>query len=153
MKFTFSLCFLLILIASCNNPDHSEGSAGNSKKANHVNCYRYTGNGDTIILKLLYVGQAISGSLVYDLNGKDKNVGTVQGSMKGDILIADYNFQSEGVLSTRQVAFKKLDDKFIEGYGDIISTDNKTVFRNIDSLNFNSSLALMEIDCDTSNQN
>ena len=90
---------------------------------------------------------------MYNLNGKDKNIGTIQGGMKGDILIADYNFQSEGSWSTRQVAFKKLDDKFIEGYGDIISTDKKTVFRNTDSLHFNENLKLMEIDCDKSNQN
>jgi len=138
----------MALIASCSNPENSD-----KPNANHVNCYRFTGNGDTIILKLLYVGQAISGSLVYNLSGKDKNVGTIQGGMKGDILIADYNFQSEGSWSTRQVAFKKQDDKFIEGYGDIISTDKKTAFRSTDSLHFNENLKLMEIDCDKSNQN
>jgi hypothetical protein len=148
MKFTLPLYFFLILIASCNNRDNSEEA---SKKAYHVNCYRYTGNSDTIILKLLYVGQSITGSLVYDLDGKDRNIGTVQGSMKGDVLVADYNFQSEGLWSTRQVAFKKLDSVFIEGYGDIISTDKKTVFRNIDSLSFNVNLKLTEIDCDKSN--
>jgi len=148
MKIILCLCSILVLIVSCDNPGNQDNKTGN-----YVSCYSYTGNSDTIILKLLYVGQSITGSLVYNLNGKDKNIGTIQGGMKGDILIADYNFQSEGVLSTRQVAFKKVDDKFIEGYGDIISTENKTAFRNTDSLHFNENLKLMEIDCDKSNQN
>ena len=148
MKIILCLCSILVLIVSCDNPGNQDNKTGN-----YVSCYSYTGNSDTIILKLLYVGQSITGSLIYNLNGKDKNVGTIQGGMKGDILIADYNFGSEGVSSTRQVAFKKVDDKFIEGYGDIISNDNKTFFRNTDSLHFNENLKLMEIDCDKSNQN
>jgi hypothetical protein len=47
----------------------------------------------------------------------------------------------------RQITFKKENDSFIEGFGDLFTTDNKTVFRKIDSLNYNSSFKLIEIDC------
>jgi hypothetical protein len=52
--------------------------------------------------------------------------------------VADYTFMSEGIQSTRQVAFKKDGNSFIEGYGD---------FKNVDSLNFNTSMKLVEIAC------
>jgi len=47
----------------------------------------------------------------------------------------------------RQITFKKENDSVIEGFGDLFTTDNKTVFRKIDSLNYNSSFKLIEIDC------
>ena len=103
-----------------------------------LNCYRYATETDTIILKVIHVGNSITGTLVYSLKEKDKNKGTIQGNMRGDLLVADYTFMSEGIQSTRQVAFKKEGNSFVEGYGD---------FKNLDSLNFNTSMKLVEVEC------
>src|SRR5690242_4917141 len=100
MKSNFSgillICFFIVSCAN-NKKNNIENSASQSKKA--FDCYGYTSVNDTIILKLIYVGESITGTLVYKLHEKDKNMGTIQGRMQGDILVADYTFMSEGVMS------------------------------------------------------
>ena len=136
--------FLILasLFASCNSQkeetDNTSSQQDDSKKSSPINCYKYATPTDTIILKVIHVGNSITGTLVYSLKEKDKNKGTIQGNMRGDILLADYTFMSEGIQSTRQVAFKKEGDSFVEGYGD---------FKNLDSLNFNTSMKLAEVAC------
>jgi len=148
-----SIYFLSILtaIASCNfsgkETEKKTAPPLDTKPVSPVNCYRYANANDTISLKLIHVGQSITGTLVYALKEKDSNKGTIQGSMKGDLLVAEYTFMSEGMTSIRQVAFKLEGDHFIEGYGDIFSKDEKTYFKNLDSLSFNTSMKLAEINC------
>ena len=130
------------LLASCNSQkkdaDKAASQQVSTKKSSPINCYSYAAATDTIILKVIHIGNSITGTLVYSLKEKDKNKGTIQGNMRGDILVADYTFMSEGIQSTRQVAFKKEGNSFVEGYGD---------FKNLDSLNFNTSMKLVEIAC------
>lgn len=76
-------------------------------------------------MKVIHIRNAITGTLVYSL--KEKNKETIQGNMKGDILVSDYTFMSEVIQSTRQFAIKKEANQFEEGYGD---------FKNLNSLNF-----------------
>lgn len=136
--------FLILagVFASCNSPKDETARTGSllaeSKESSPVNCYRYATATDTIILKVIHVGNSITGTLVYSLKEKDKNKGTIQGNMRGNILVADYTFMSEGILSTRQVAFKMEGNSFVEGYGD---------FKNVDSLDFNTSMKLAEMVC------
>jgi hypothetical protein len=133
-----------LFFLSCNNPDKNNTGLNNGQP---INCYKYASETDTIELKLIHVGEAITGTLVYKLREKDKNVGTIQGKMINDILVADYTFQSEGVRSVRQVSFKKFENGFIEGFGDITTTGDSARFTNIDSLGFNDKFKLAEIKC------
>jgi hypothetical protein len=89
----------------------------------------------------------INGTLVYNYFEKDKNKGTLQGRMKGELLIADYTFASEGVESVRQVVFKQHGDTFTEGYGEVQVINGKSSFKNLDSLDFGHSFILRKIDC------
>ena len=136
--------FLIVssLFVSCNTLNQDAGKTTpqevSTKKISPINCYSYATATDTIILKVIHIGNAITGTLVYSLKEKDKNKGRIQGNMRGDILVADYTFTSEGIQSTRQVAFKKEGNSFLEGYGD---------FKSLDSLNFNTSMKLVEIAC------
>jgi len=137
----------LTLSVSCNTSEEKDSQTGESKQqSSPVTCYRYANAGDTVLLKLIHVGDAITGTLVYGYKEKDKNRGTIQGSMKGNLFVADYTFQSEGVQSVRQVAFKLEENSFIEGYGDIYLENDKVRFKNLDSLKFNS-MKLVETDC------
>ena len=137
--------FLIVasLLTSCNSESNDADKATSqqvsSKKASPINCYKYATATDTIILKIIHVGNSITGTLIYSLKEKDRNKGTFQGNMCGDILVADYTFMSEGIQSTRQVAFKKEGNSFVEGYGD---------FKNLDSLNFNTLMKLVEVACE-----
>ena len=140
------------MIASCtnnksNNTENLASQTEESKKTSPLDCYRYATINDTIILKLIHIGESITGTLVYKLHEKDKNMGTIQGRMRGDILLADYTFMSEGIMSIRQIAFKKEKDFFMEGHGDINTNNERVFFKNPDSLQFNDAIKLTEIDC------
>ena len=136
------------MLFSCDTGEKKDSQAEDTKKqSSPINCYRYANRGDTIQLKLIHIGNAITGTLVYDYKEKDKNRGTIQGKMRGNLFIADYTFQSEGIQSVRQIAFKMEENSFIEGYGDVYSQDGKVQFKNIDSLKFNESMKLVEIAC------
>ena len=118
-----SIFFLLLAsMFTCCNSQHEESDKTNSqqtdtKKISPMNCYSYATANDTINLKVIHIGNSITGILVYHFKEKDKNKGTIQGHMRGDILLADYTFMSEGIQSTREVAFKKEGNSFVEGYG------------------------------------
>jgi hypothetical protein len=144
----FSILTFLDLAVSCIADEKKDSQAEDTRKqSSQVNCYRYANAGDTILLKLIHMGDSITGTLVYGYKEKDKNRGTFQGNMRGNLLIADYTFQSEGVQSVRQVAFKMEENSFIEGYGDVYSQNGKVQFKNLDSLKFNNSMKLVEIAC------
>jgi len=142
---------IIALITACNPQNENKEQPGSQPPApetpSPINCYSYTSAADTITLKVVHVGQSITGTLEYSLKEKDKNKGTIQGVMKDNILVADYTFMSEGVQSVRQVAFKLEGNSFIEGYGESFSENEKMKFRNVDSLTFSSSFKLTEVPC------
>ncbi|OQP40812.1 hypothetical protein A4H97_14460 [Niastella yeongjuensis] len=152
MKSTHFL-FLLGLLAACNSQPkdkEKETEAKAEQPASHeptVNCYQYATATDTVRLTLVHVGDNINGMLIYQLKEKDRNVGSINGTMNGDILLADYTFKSEGTQSTRQVAFKKAGNAFIEGYGESAEVNGVEKFKNVDSIVFSSSMKLEEIPC------
>lgn len=137
----------LSLIISCRSHQQKLKESISQPGADSLNCYIYIKHLDTVILKTSDVDGIVTGTLVYNLYQKDKYTGTIQGQMKGDLLIADFSFSSEGVKSVRQVAFKKNGKTFIEGYADMEDKDGKTTFKNIDSLNFRNSIVLRKFSC------
>lgn len=147
MKYILPICMAIFLF-SCNTTD-TQNSKTSTGKTSAVHCYQYIKNRDTIMLKTISAGDFITGLLVYNIYQKDKNMGTIEGSMEGDLLVADYSFNSEGVNSVRQVVFRKLGKAFEEGTGEIKEYNNKIIFKNIDSLYFNDSIVLKEFRCES----
>ncbi len=100
----------------------------------------YSGNikKDSILMNLTMKGnQILSGKLIYNFYEKDKNEGTLIGELKGDTLLADYTFMSEGISSVRQVVFLKKGNTYIEGYGDVVEeASGKVVFKDRKQLKF-----------------
>jgi len=150
---TTSIIVLMALLASCKlqsrekeEEKKAEGQA-TTKTDQLSNCYEYVTQSDTVVLRLLHVGENITGMLVYKFKEKDSNKGTILGSMQGDILLARYKFMSEGTQSERQVAFKKSGNTFTEGYGESVEVNGVTKFKNVDSLDFSSSIKLQEVPC------
>jgi hypothetical protein len=150
---TTSFCILLALLASCNSQPKETKEQANDQQTTEkqdlkVNCYQYASLDDTVTLTLIHPAENVTGgTLVYKFKEKDGNRGTIQGSMKGDLLLANYTFTSEGTLSTRQVAFKLSGNAFYEGYGDIVVENDTVKYKNVDSLDFSSSFKLQEIPC------
>ena len=118
-----------------------------ASQAKEASCYRYFGNNDTIYLQLSEVYGTMTGMLLVKNNQKDQNVGTLQGKMMGDVLIADYSFKSEGTMSVRQVALKKQGDGFVEGFGDVSEVNGKMVFKNPSELKFDESRVYAKVPC------
>ena len=150
MKTTSAIIVLALLTSCGSQPDKTETPAGNQENSKEipVACYQYAQQGDTITLHLAHIGDMFTGALYYKLKEKDINAGTIKGTMKNDLLLADYTFRSEGSESVRQVAFKKVGNTFIEGYGESMDENGITKFKNVDSLNFSSSIKLQETVCE-----
>ena len=111
-------------------------------------CYAWRADGNVVEMSFnVNSHQEVNGNLTYNLVGKDKNEGTLIGNMKGDTLIADYTFMSEGVSSVREVAFLQKDGTFIEGYGDVVAANDKVTFKDKSKLKFDQKNTLTKIDC------
>jgi hypothetical protein len=138
---TTSFFIALALLSSCGSqPDKTEKIP--------MQCYQYASQGDTVALKLVHVGDTYTGSLVYLFKEKDRNIGIINATMRGDVLVADYTFNSEGTKSVRQVAFKQEGNTSVEGYGESVDENGVMKFKDITTLNFGSSIVLREIPCE-----
>ncbi|QSW89840.1 MULTISPECIES: hypothetical protein [Flavobacterium] len=111
-------------------------------------CYEWSSKGNVIAMSFnVNSHQEVNGKLRYDLVGKDKNEGTLIGNMKGDTLIADYTFSSEGVSSVREVIFLQKDGTLIEGYGEVVTANDKVSFKDRKQIKFDQKNTLVKVDC------
>lgn len=143
---TFSAAFFLLI--SCNSQQEEKNSNEKTDQQQTETCYLYINNNDTVTLSTVQEGKTVTGDLAYNLYEKDKNTGTIRGEMKGDLLIADYTFMSEGMKSTAQVVFKKTGNTLVQGYGEVVNQGSSVTFKNIDSLNYTNSILLKETNCE-----
>lgn len=111
------------------------------------NCYSYVKNKDTILLSTMESGSKITGNLEYNLDEKDRNTGSVAGIVRGDTLLLNYTFQSEGRQSVRQLAFLKQGNELIEGYADVEEKADTVVFKDPQTLKFSKAMVLEKTGC------
>jgi hypothetical protein len=154
-KVLLLLITMLAVFSSCKkgSTEPVEMEAGPPKEAELVEppgdqCYVYKKDNNTVSLSFkVNTHQDFIGKLSYDLVGKDKNDGLFIGSVTGDTLIGDYTFKSEGVESMREVAFLQKDGAYIEGYGDVMETNGRMVFKDKKKLKFDTNTRLTKVDC------
>jgi hypothetical protein len=113
---------------------------------NTVYCFKNSSSNDVAEMSYRQVGDKIYGSLSYQIAGKDKNFGSISGTIKGDTLFGDYTFSSEGTESSREVVMLKAGDSWKEGYGDVVVNGNKVAFKDKSKLGFNG-MTLAKTDC------
>lgn len=128
---------LSIFVVSCNNEaeetiietDTITTPPTSTDEPAHF-CYEFVTNQDTVQLELV-VGpdNMISGNLLYQLAGKDRNNGTLKGVINNDTVLADYTFMSEGKQSVREITFLKKDSSLTEGYVAMEEADGKMQFK------------------------
>ncbi|GAB3634494.1 hypothetical protein GCM10027422_00840 [Hymenobacter arcticus] len=142
------------LLTACNEQptqtaDQQQPAAASTAPAAPAGpqCYAYTAGKDTVRLTLRTTQPTVTGQLTYNYFEKDRNQGTIRGTLHGDTLRADYTFQSEGTTSVRQVAFVRRGQDFIEGYGDLAERNGKTVFEKPHALQFDSKNLLSPVAC------
>ena len=110
-------------------------------------CYAFTTAQDTVRLTLQTTRPAVTGELTYQYFEKDRNRGTIRGTLHGDTLRADYTFQSEGRESVREVAFLRRGAGWVEGYGDMAEQAGRLVFKQPAALRFESKNELVPVAC------
>lgn len=157
-QLSFRAIAISILAISCNNQSQQDSAKNNAADTstpieNKVmipvsSCYESISGKDTVRLKVEVFAHVITGMLSYHLNEKDKNDGDIEAQFRGDTLVADYSFMSEGKRSVRQVAFLIKDSTAIEGYGDMEEKDGKMVFKDLGKLNFGNGIILKKGACD-----
>lgn len=144
------LAVFVALFISCKEevtPDVLEKTIG--KVTISEKCYSGSINKDTILTSLTILGSHVAkGKLSYNFYEKDRNEGSFVGQLKGDTLIADYTFMSEGIVSVRQIAFLKIGETYIEGFGDVIDDNNgKVQFKDVSRVKFEGKPVLSKADC------
>ena len=110
-------------------------------------CYQYINKRDTATLSFKQDDHTISGSLGYNLYEKDRNAGTISGVVKGDTIVADYTFQSEGKSSVREVVWLKKGETLVEGFGEVQDVNGKTKFKAINKLTFTDAMVFTKTTC------
>jgi len=105
----------VLVLAACNNNAEQSSATAETKdtsKQEEINiqvpntvCYLNVTGKDSIFLKTEIFPNVVTGTLKYKFFEKDNNYGEIDGTLRGDTLIADYKFMSEGVQSVRKVMF------------------------------------------------
>lgn len=142
-----------LIFSSCQSENNQKKSPNNSSsntedvKISETYCYAFIKNNDTARLNYISTNGIATGELSYNLYQKDKNNGILEGEIKGDTLIADYIFESEGSESVREVVFLMKNNELIEGFGEVEEKDGKTIFKNRSKLIFGNSIVFKKVDC------
>jgi hypothetical protein len=137
----------LALLAACHEQSTQATQEPTAPAATGPQCYAYRTETDTVRLTLQTTQPTATGQLAYRYFEKDRNTGTISGTLHGDTLLADYTFQSEGTTSVRQVAFLRRDTGFIEGFGPVAERGGKMVFTSPRTLHFDAKYTLLPVDC------
>ncbi|WP_291116926.1 hypothetical protein [Flavobacterium sp. UBA6135] len=115
-----------------------------------LSCYEMLDVDSFVKLRVTKVTDSIFGYLNYSLAGKDKNTGTIKGVIQGDVFYGVFDFLSEGISSSREVAFKIQEGSLIEGFGDLEMYGNQAKFKNKALLTFAESIVLQQVICNES---
>ncbi len=157
MRTILTIAFCSVLFAACNNePANQTPTTGDTIVAESpaattdtslVGCYAYITQRDTITMQLNMKGGSLSGPLTYKISEKDRNDGTFTGDVNRDLISGWYLFRSEGVMSVREVIWKKNNNRLMPAIGDMISRGDTMRFRDPANLTYDSTTALTRIQC------
>lgn len=146
-RLAFTAASLLLLAACHEQTTQTAQSPTTPTPFAGPQCYTYSTATDTVRLTLQTEQPTVTGQLSYHYSEKDRNAGTIRGTMHGDTLLADYAFQSEGTQSVREVAFLRRDIGFVAGFGTLAERQGKTVFAHPHALQFDAKYTLLPVAC------
>ena len=136
------------IFASCSKKESETTTVVESDEQPGSGCYAYTTEKDSAFLHIDITSDSIvTGNLEYKLFEKDRNRGEIDGKLYGDTLLAKYKFMSEGVESTREVAFVKKDGNWVEGFGPAEEKNGSMQFSDRSKLDFAKGLVFKTADC------
>jgi hypothetical protein len=147
--------YSLLFFASCNTNKEKEVSTVNTNESNpetksdklSPGCYEMRIGKDSAIMNLSINGNNVSGKLDYKAFEKDGNKGKFSGMLDSNKITAWYTFESEGIVSVRQVVFKINGETLLEGYGDFEVTGDTAYFKYPHTLNFETNHPFNKVNC------
>lgn len=109
-------------------------------------CYVATLAKDVYSLAILsQEKEKVSGTLVFKNFEKDSSAGTFEGEYKDGILFGEYAFRSEGMDSLMQVIFKKTENGFQRGFGDV-DEETGTTFTDLNAITYDNQYEFVKTD-------
>jgi hypothetical protein len=150
MQMKDKLILLILIMATfcaCSDNSKKQPVAITTADSTFSECYSFISDRDSITLRLVFKDSLVTGNLDYNFFEKDKNTGVIEGKVKGDTIIAEYTFMSEGMQSAREVAFLRKGNSMLEGFGGVEDINGKTIFKDRSVLVFDTANTLSRIDC------
>jgi len=155
MKKLFIVAIGMIAFASCGKKEEEKTVVTEQEMEQpeitiqDKECYLWTSKGkDTIKMSITTAnGGNVVGDLQYNFFEKDGSFGKVSGMTKGDTIYVTYDFESEGMKSTRESAFLKRGNTLVEGFGEVETKGNVQTFKDKKTLKFDGSVTLNKVDC------
>lgn len=143
------------LLLSCQ---HKAGEAPNNSKTDittkdsssllQPGCYRMVIKRDTAQMKIDVAGATVSGDLIYNPFETDGNFGKFLGRIEDGNIRAWYKFESEGMISYREVVYKITPDGLAEGYGDVEVSNDSAWFKYPQALKFENDHLFKKVQCE-----
>lgn len=100
-------------------------------------CYVYKLQKDVYTLMIESAsGTEVRGMLAYNNYQKDSSSGSFIGTYQEGILRGTYTFYSEGMLSERELVFKKEGNGFIQGFGDVTVEDGREKIKDLANVKY-----------------
>lgn len=128
---------LVVLVLVIKKPSNSVPIVQDSI----VGCYAMNSNKDVYTLNVIsQEGKNVTGTLAFKNFEKDSSRGTFTGTYNNGILLGKHAFTSEGMDSVMEVAFKKVGDYFVRGYGPV--SNEGTQFANPTTIKYDETLPL-----------
>ncbi|HEX6193508.1 MAG TPA: hypothetical protein VFZ42_14140 [Chitinophagaceae bacterium] len=159
MKIFLGMLLCVIIILACNSNTRQIESTNVQTDTSRVDslssmpdtllsgCYSLIAKRDTASFQVQVKDSSASGSLSYNLFEKDRNDGTFEGEITGDLLIGWYLFRSEGLMSVRQVAWQLHTNSLWPANGEIVVRNDSSFFKDPSKLKFDSTRAFVKTKC------
>jgi len=146
MKTNIKIAFTIIVIIFASFivyykvvKPNSESNPSVTAENDIKGCYVATIGKDVYTLTILSQnGENFEGTLKFKNYEIDGSSGTFKGTYKNGILLGDYSFNSEGMVSVIKTAFKKEGSNFIRGERNVKTADNNVVDSSIFTYNSSS---------------
>lgn len=148
------LFILIVAMSSCNatiNREDAESLSAPPPISGLASltpgCYRMIIGQDSAIMNLSIDADSVRGRLHYNRFEKADNSGEFSGKVDSNKVIGWYKFQSEGVITVRQVIFKITGNKLAEAYGDVNARGDTAYFTYPHTLNYEEAHTFEKIAC------
>ena len=147
-----------LFAGACNNNGKSSAEINSDTVVNNTaataiidslssGCFSQVVDRDTALLQIQQKGNTVNGTLSYNIYQKDRNDGTLQAEVSGDIIKGWYLFKSEGIISVREVSWKINGEELWPAMGEMIPKNDTMMFAQPAKLRYENSRPFKKVPC------